>query len=88
MGKQRHKIDVIEMNPHLVAMKPTKTSDMFAVPVADGGILGDTTCLILERAAMKKIICRRAGYYVDCRNCNVPVLYEDVAKRIVMERRD
>lgn len=68
-------------------MKPTKTSDMFAVPAAEGGLLGETTCLILERAAMKKIVCRRAGYYVDCRNCNIPVLYEDVAKRIVMERQ-
>jgi hypothetical protein len=67
-------------------MKQIKTSEMF-VNFNDGGkILGDSSCLIIERATMKKMACHRAGYYVDCRNCNIPVLYQDVAKRILTEQ--
>ncbi|OPY31893.1 MAG: hypothetical protein A4E32_01498 [Methanomassiliicoccales archaeon PtaU1.Bin124] len=67
-------------------MKHIKTADLLVSTEGGGGVLGDQFCMVLTRAAAKNIPCSRAGY-VDCRNCNIPLLYEDVAKRIIMERQ-
>ena len=67
-------------------MKTAKASEMFVSVEGEGGVMSDHYCMIIHRATAKQVPCRRAGYYVDCRNCNIPVLYEDVAKRIIAER--
>ncbi|HSV42388.1 MAG TPA: hypothetical protein VLH13_03135 [Methanomassiliicoccales archaeon] len=67
-------------------MQLKKTSELFVDHGEGSKLLTDGSCMILEKVTLKRTNCRRSGYYVDCRNCNVPLIYPDIAQRLIADR--
>ena len=49
-------------------------------------LLGEGSCSILKKVTMKETACRHNGYFLDCRSCNIPMLYPEIAQRLIVEK--